>query len=201
MGIRLFSILVLSIFAQSANANSIEFVSTERVYTPTPFIPSMMTFSFKYMFENNLSELNRFEFFSSYAKYGRLFTVDKHSLLDFQQKNKECKRVENRKLNGKELADCGRFLAEKYVSSHNVLPQDFGFKVLSKEIIPKLENDVFFFFDGELRVLLHQGKSFDLKENKRYKAELNLSPYGDYDLREVDLLFDYEAYIQNILPL
>lgn len=182
--------------ANLVNANGVEYVETERVYTPIPFVPSMVSFSVSYMLDNDMFELNKFEFYHSYMTHGRFLTVDKLAIDEYKILGEKCSK--NNKLDAKKIIECGRVVALLYVESHNIVHQDFGFKTVIIEIVPKFKNGNFFFIKDGKNVLLHRASEFGIRKNKRYMVEINLSAYGDYDLRESGLKFDYEAYLVSV---
>ena len=98
------------------------------------------------------------------------------------------------KPNAKELSACGRVAASEYVESHNVILQTFVFQRISMEITAKFKDGVFYFVKDGNNVILNQAERFNVRKGKRYLVEVNLSSYGDYDLREVNLKFDCETY-------
>lgn len=201
MGLRKSAFLCLVGMAAGADAaveqvnTGIEFVTTDRVFTPMPFIPNMMKFAVEYMTDNEATGLNRFEFYNSYMTHARMFTLDKRALQEFQDKGVKCNAMNRKNLDVQELAICGRALAASYVEGHNTFPQRFGFRSDVVEILPEKKDGVFFFSINGSNVLLRNASDFDIKEEKRYELEVNVSPKGDYDLREVDAQFDQEAYI------
>lgn len=174
-----------------------DFVEAHRIYTPKPVTPGMMRFSTTYMRDNDMFELNEFNFYDSYIEHVRLFAVDSIALQQYKSRGEECSRGERTKISAKALSVCGRFVAALYVDSHNVSPAFFGFKRASIEVVPKFKDGVFYFVKDGSNVLLNQAGNFGIKKNKRYLIEINLSPYGDYDQREIDLPFDYEAYVSS----
>lgn len=195
--VKKYCMLFLLILAQRVVAGGVEFVEVTRIYTPIPFVPSMMTYSVSYMLKEDMHSLNRFEFYHSYVEHGRLFVVDELSYEKYKSQGERCLLREQNKPNAKELSACGRVVASQYVASHNVAPQMFGFKHLNLEIVAKFKDGVFYFVRDGSNVLLHQAGHFGVRKGNRYLIEANLSPYGDYDLREVDLQFDYEAYMSS----
>lgn len=198
MGLKYF-FLVSLIFVSSARAG-VEHVSTSRVFTPTPFVPSMMTFAVDYILRNDLAVLNKFEFYNSYVESARFFTVDKFALSKFETRDKQCLAKGKKEIKPKDLMECGRVLAALYVESHNVIPEDFGFKKVTRVATLQSDGNVFFFVGDNGNVLLHGASDHNLKEGKRYELELTLSPFGDYDLREVGVPFAYEAYLYGASP-
>lgn len=192
-----FSILIFLVLGYGVNARAIEYVEMSRIYTPTPVFPSMMAFSTKYMLDNDIFEINEFAFYHSYVRHVRLFTVDDLALQEYKLQKEECLHGEGGRLGTKELSACGRVVAALYVDSHSMSPKFYGFERVSIEVVPRFKDGVFYFVKGGKNVLLHQADNFGIKKNKRYLIEANLSSYGDYDLREIDLTFDYEAYLSD----
>lgn len=190
---RLFLLIFLVI--SNYSFSEIEYFNKSSVYTPLPFIPSMITFSVEYIVDNDMKSLNTFEFYYSYVEHSRLFTVDKFSRLEFKDKNIKCIQAESGEFNSKELIECGRVLALSYVDNHSVVPEDFGFQKDSQEVVVKSKKGVFYFYrDGE-GVVLYGVDELGLQEGSLYSLEFNLSPYGDYDMKDVDIAFSYEAYL------
>jgi len=196
MVIKLWFTLLIFSLVNCVNAGGVEYVETERAYTPTPFVPSMMLFSVNYMLNNDMFELNKFEFYNAYMTHGRFLTVDKFAVDEYKRLDEKCSK--NKVLNAKNIMECGRVVALLYVDSHNIVHQDFGFKTVSLEIVPDSKDGIFFFLKDGKRVLLHRASEFGIKKKKRYMVDMNLSSYGDYDLRELDLTFDYEAYLISV---
>ncbi|QEI12991.1 hypothetical protein [Cellvibrio japonicus] len=198
MVIKSFFVLLLCVLVNCVKAGGVEYVETKRIYTPTPFVPSMMLFSVNYMLNNDMFELNKFEFYNSYMDHGRLLTVDKLAVDEYKRLGEQCSKNQNNELSAKALSACGRVVAALYVESHNIVPQTFGFKTVILEVVPDLKNGAFFFIKDGDRVHLNRASDFGIKKNKRYLVEMNLSSYGDYDLREVGVPFNYEAYLISV---
>lgn len=192
-----FIVLIFLVVGCGVNARPIEFVDMSRVYTPTPVFPSMMEFSTKYMLENDGFEINAFAFYHSYARSVRLFTVDAIAFQEYRLQKEECSPGKGGKPGTKELSTCGRVVAALYMDSHSMSPKFYGFESVSMEVVPRFRDGVFYFTMDGKNVLFHQADHFGLKKNKRYLIKANLSPYGDYDLREVNLQFGYEAYLSG----
>lgn len=177
----------------------IEYVETKRMYTPeAPFIPSMMVFAVNYMNTNNLSDLNRFEFYSSYVKNTELFTLKSGELERYKSKETSCVINVKDRHNLKQFHNCGRHLAKLYLLKHNLTPYDFGYESFEGESVINSMQGVYFLLIDDKRVLLDIPSGKTVEDGKLYNVKVFLSPLGDYDQREIEMEFDHKGYVYGL---